>query len=477
MKYSWVVLSVTTVGTLMASLDTNIVVIALPTIARQLPGETVVTVLWTLIGYSLVTATLLLSFGRLADMHGRVRLFTLGFAIFTFGSFLCGFSQTGLELVGFRMVQATGAALLFANSAALVTDAFPPDQRGMALGINQVSIVVGSVSGLVVGGTLTSLVGWRWIFFVNVPIGIFAVFWARWRLKEIAIVDHVQGIDWPGNLSFAGGLTMVLAGVTLYPLQAISTAWFVGLVVAGIASLATFVWVERHVASPMFDLSLFKVRMFAAGNISIFLNALARGAFTFVVVFYLQGPPHDLNALSAGLYLIPVSLSLALTAPASGYLSDRYGARPFATAGLLLTASGFAVLALQTGATTTFWTLFPALVLIGAGFGIYASPNRSSIMNSVPPHRRGVASGMSTTLLTSGNTFSFAFTIAILSAAMPLTTIVAIFTGSGSAASDPTITVGPFLHAIHTVFTLSAILLLVAVIPSALRGKENRRSA
>jgi MFS family permease len=251
----------------------------------------------------------------------------------------------------------------------------------------------------------------------------------------------------------------------------------VGLVVAGIASLATFVWVERHVASPMFDLSLFKVRMLAAGNISIFLNALARGAFTFVMVFYLQGPPHDLNALSAGVYLIPVSLSLALTAPASGYLSDRYGARPFATAGLLLTASGFAVLALQTGATTTFWTLFPALVLIGAGFGIYASPNRSSIMNSVPPHRRGVASGMSTTLLTSGNTFSFAFTIAILSAAMPLATIVAIFTGSGSAASNPTITVGPFLHAIHTVFTLSAILLLVAVIPSALRGKENRRSA
>ena len=475
MQYRWVALSVTTVGTLMASIDTNIVVIALPTIARQLPGVSVIVLLWILIGYSLVTSVLLLSLGRVADLYGRVRLYTWGLVVFTLGSALCGLSELGVELVAFRIVQALGAALLFANSTAIVTDAFPPHQRGMALGINQISIVVGSVSGLVFGGLLTAVAGWRAIFFVNVPIGAFAVVWARWRLKELAVIERGQPVDWPGNATFAGGLTLLLVGVTFGVLRVLSPIGGVLVGAAGLALLAIFVEVERRSRYPMLDVRLFRVRLFAAGNVSIFLNALARGTFAFVMVFFLQGPPRFLDPLSAGLYLAPVSASLAACAPFSGWLSDRYGARGFATGGLALSAVGFLLLT-QVGPTTTFLTMLPAFLLVGAGMGFYASPNRASIMNSVPAHRRGVAAGTSTTLVTSGTTFSLAFSIATLSTVMSLGNIVTVFLGRAIGSPSTVTAVGPFVSAVHLVFGISAGLVIAAMIPSALRGSEETRS-
>jgi EmrB/QacA subfamily drug resistance transporter len=468
-EYRWTALGVTTLGTLMASLDTNIVVIALPTIARTLPGVTILALLWILIGYSLVTSAILLTVGRLADQFGRVRLFTLGFAVFTLGSALCGFASTGDQLVAFRMVQAIGAALLFANGTAIVTDAFPPHQRAMALGINQLAIVVGSVAGLVLGGLLTATVGWRWIFFVNVPIGIVAVTFGWWKLRDLAAPDRDQPIDWLGNVLFAGGLSMVLVAATTGPLQVVQPGVAAALGIAGLGLLAAFVAVERIVRAPMFDLALFRIPAFTAGNVSIFLNALARGAFAFVIVFYLQGPPRFLSPLTAGLYILPVSAALAALAPLSGWLSDRFGVRPFAVTGLALSAVGFTVLATLTS-TTTFFQMVPGFVLVGAGMGLYAAPNRASIMNSVPPNRRGIAAGVSATLIMAASTASLAFAIGILSTTMSLGNLTDVFLGTSATAGMPVVAVAPFLRAVRLVFAISAGVVAVAIIPSAIQG-------
>ncbi|MGC2289406.1 MAG: MFS transporter [Thermoplasmata archaeon] len=472
MQYKWLVLSNTTIGTLMASLDSNIVLIALPTIAKQLPGTSVFTLLWILLGYSLLTSVVLLNFGRLGDMYGRVRLYTLGFAIFTVGSALCGFSQTGTELVLFRLVQAVGAAFLFANSAAIITDAFAPNERGRALGINQVSIVVGAVTGLVLGGVLTSLLGWRSIFYVNVPIGILATWRAYAGLHELSRPQMEHTLDWVGNISFAGGLASILLAVTLYALGSLGLTGFGVLLVTGVGLLVLFVGIEQRVRHPMFDLSLLKIRMFSASITAIFLNALARGAFSFVMVFYLQGPPHYLSPLNAGLYLIPVSASLAAIGPISGSLSDRYGSRPFAVLGLLASAAGFLWLT-QIGPATGFSGLVGPFILVGLGMGLFAAPNRASMMSSVPPSRRGVASGIGTTLVNSGTTLSLGMAIVVMAKSLPLGSLTAIFLGTAHHAIGPG-GIGRFIDSTHAVFELSAILLLVALLPAALRPRETR---
>lgn len=464
-QYKWVALSNTTLGTLMASLDANIVLIALPTIARQLPGTSLLGLLWILIGYQLVTATILVNFGRLADMFGRVRLYTLGFAVFTVGSALCSFSQTGSELIGFRMVQAVGAAFLFSNSAAILTDAFPAGERGRALGINQVSIVVGGVTGLLVGGILTSIAGWRSIFWINIPIGIFATVWAHYRLREQHVPVRHESMDLIGNVTFALGLAALLLGITAFALNVFPEALTLLLIVGGAALLVLFVQIERIVPHPMLDLGLFRIRAFGAGNAAILLNALARGAFTLVLVFYLQGPTMRLSAFDAGVFLIPSSAALAAFGPLSGALSDRHSARLLATAGLLASAAGFLLLA-QLQATTTFDGLLLPLALVGAGMGLFAAPNRAAIMNSVPRDRRGVASGTSITLTNAGMTLSLGLAFLIMTASTPLSTLEVIFAGGSSTAS---LSVGHFLDSVHIVFYLAAGLVLSALIPSLLR--------
>jgi EmrB/QacA subfamily drug resistance transporter len=470
MEYKWRVLSNTTVATLMSAIDGNIVLIALPTIGRQLPGTSATLLLWILLGYSLLTAVVLLNFGRLSDMFGRVRLYVLGFAIFTVGSALCGFSQTGLELVTFRLLQAVGAGFLFSNSAAIITDAFPPNERGRALGINQVSIVAGAVSGLVLGGVITTTIGWRWIFFVNVPIGIIATLRARADLRELAKPETAPRIDWAGNIAFAAGLTLILVAVTLGALGQIAANLAVATGVAGAGLLGVFLFVELHESSPMLDLSLFRNRQFAGSAMAMLLNALARGAFSFILVFYLQGPPRFLSAFTAGLFLIPVSASLAVLGPVSGWLSDRFGPRWFLIAGLVVSAAGFLWLTLI-GPDESILGLAPPLILVGGGMGMFAAPNRAAMMTAVPPNRRGVASGIGATLVNTGATISLGLTLVIMASVLSRPQIQEIFLGAAHAGEGIPVG-GAFLNSIHLIFAVSAALVLAALVPAVLRGKS-----
>ncbi len=369
----------------MASLDRNIVIIALPSIANEL-HTSMITLVWIAIGYWVVTASMLLTFGRLADMFGRVKLYNLGFALFTIGSGLCCVSQTGEQLIVFRIIQALGAAFIFSNSSAILSDSFPESERGKALGINQISIVVGSVMGLVIGGALTSYFGWRSIFWINIPIGIFATLWAFSKLKELGTIKR-EKIDWLGNLLFAGGLITLLFGITFGSFHLLNIFEIILFVLAGISLLVLFYMNEKKVSFPMMDLTLFRLKLFTGSNIAIFFNSLARGAFTLVMVFYLQGPTMLLNPLESGIYLIPVSLALAIVAPITGWFYDKYRSQIISQTGLIVSAIGFILLATM-GSRISYVDAILPLALIGAGMGIFTSPNRATIMNSVPPQSK-----------------------------------------------------------------------------------------
>jgi EmrB/QacA subfamily drug resistance transporter len=471
LEYKWVVLSNTTLGTLMASLDTNIVLIALPTIARELKGTSFFDLLWVLLGYQLVNGSLLVNFGRLSDMYGRVRLYTFGFALFTAASALCSIAQSGEQLIAFRLLQGVGSAFLFSNSAAIITDAFPEAERGKALGINQVSLVIGSVLGLVLGGVLTTVAGWQSIFYVNIPIGIFATAWSHYRLKEVTVIRKGQKIDILGNITFAGGLATLLAAITLEPVSVLSSYQFALLLALGVSLLVAFIFTERRVREPMLDLSLFRLRLFNAGMVASFMNSLARGAVTLVLTFYLQGPSMGLDALTAGIFLIPISISLAFVGPVSGYLSDKHGPRLFATSGLVVSMIGFLMLA-TLGRTTSFWQLAIPLSLVGAGIGLFQSPNRASVMNSVPARSRGIASGTSVTVLVAGMSFSIGLAFFVLTSSVPIFELQKIFVGGTALDNAPWI--DSFIASIHNVYYLSTAFLLLAIIPSVVRGPPRR---
>lgn len=451
----------------MAALDRNIILIALPAIALDL-HTSFLTLIWIVLVYWLVTAAVLLNFGRLSDMFGRVKLYNMGFALFTIGSGLCSISQTGEQLILFRIIQALGAAFLFSNSAAIITDTFPENERARALGLNQTAIVIGSVIGLVFGGFLTSYLGWRSIFWVNVPIGTFATIWSYAKLRELGVIRK-EKIDWLGNITFAGGLSMILIGVTLANFRIVTPIEIFLSIIGGLSLLLLFIIIEKRTPKPMFDLSLFKIQSFTGGNIAIFLNALARGAFILIMSFYLQGPSMRLNSLEAGIYLIPVSAALAVFAPVSGWLYDKFKLRIFASIGLLVSAVGFFILT-RIEVTTSFYEIIIPLAMIGGGMGIFASPNRASIMTSVPSSRRGVSAGISTTFIMMGNSFSIGLVFLIMTNVIPLHAAEQLFSGSFQAStSSIAITssiVSKFLSSIHFAFFVSAVVMLISIIPS-----------
>jgi MFS family permease len=440
--YKWVALSNTTLGTLMASIDATIVLIALPAIFRGIninPFSSFQYMLWILFGYSIVTATLLVTFGRLSDMFGRVKLYNLGFAIFTVGSILLSITPSqgdagAIELIVFRIVQGIGGAFLFANSAAIITDAFPSNERGKALGINQISFLAGSLIGLVLGGIL-AVYDWRLVFLVSVPVGVVGTVWSYLKLKEQGTIRKNQKLDIWGNLAFGGGLTLILAGVIygLIPygnsVMGWGNPWVIASLVAGTGLLVAFPFIESRVAEPMFRLDLFKIRAFSAGNLASLFSSMSRGGVLIMLIILLQGiwlPLHgysfDSTPFWAGIFMIPMSIGFVLTGPISGWLSDKHGARLLATLGMVISAAAFVGFVLLP-VNFIYITFGAVLFIMGLGGGIFASPNMASIMNSVPAEHRGAASGMRATIQNSASTISQAvfFTIIIvsLSATLP----------------------------------------------------------
>ncbi len=440
--YKWVALSNTTLGTLMASIDGTIVLIALPSIFRGInidPFNSFQYLLWIMFGYSIITATLLVTFGRISDMFGRVRLYNLGFAIFTVGSILLFITPNqgdlgAIELIVFRIIQGVGAAFLFANSAAIITDAFPAEERGKALGINQVAFLAGSLIGLVLGGVL-AVYDWRLVFLVSVPVGIIGTIWSYWKLKENGIIRRHQKMDYWGNITFGVGLTLLLVGITygLVPYGSSpmgwGSPWVIGALVTGASLLIAFPFIEKRVQDPLFRIELFKLKAFSMGNLAGFLGALARGGVMIMLVVLLQGIWLPLHGFSyedtpfwAGIFMIPLSLGIALTGPVSGWLSDKHGARVLATTGMALTGVSFLAFAFLP-ANFEYLPFALILFIMGLGNGIFFSPNMASIMNSVPAEHRGVASGMRATLQNCGQTISqgifFAIIIISLSATLP----------------------------------------------------------
>jgi EmrB/QacA subfamily drug resistance transporter len=437
LQYKWIALSNTTIGVLMASLDGTIVLISLPAIFRGLqidPLSSFQYLLWILFGYSVVTSTLLVTFGRLSDIYGRVKLYTLGFAIFTIGSIL-GYltpntGDTGaLELIVFRIIMGVGAAFLFANGVAIITDAFPVKERGQALGINMVAVIAGSMLGLSLGGVLASI-DWRLIFLVNVPIGIFATAYAFLMLKEVAKPERKQKIDVWGNVTFGVGLTLIMIGVTygLLPYGASyfgwGNPWVVSSLVAGAALLFGFVFIEGRVEDPMFKLDLFKIAAFRAGNLASFLASIGRGGTQIMLIILLQGiwlPLHGYSYQStpfwSGLYITPMLLGFVIMGPISGRLADRRGARGLATGGMLISGTCLLLLTLLPY-DFIFWQFAVIIFVMGLGGGLFASPNTVAIMNSVPPQTRGAASGMRATVQNTGMTASTAIFFSIVLVAL-----------------------------------------------------------
>jgi MFS family permease len=447
-EYKWTVLSNTTLGMLLASLDGTIVLISLPVIFRGIGVDPFLPssfplLIWMLLGYGVVTATLLVSFGRLSDMWGRARMYNLGFAVFSTGSiflFLEPYNGTtgAWLLVIFRLVQATGAAFLFANSAALLTDAFPPRERGLAIGVNQIAFIGGALFGLIVGGVLAGIpdihIGpyilptWRIIFLVSVPVGVIGTIWAYLQLKEISIRKAGQHVDFLGNATFGTALVLLLVSVTygLLPYQGAAMGWSDPWVDAGLVTgallLGLFLFIETRVKDPMFRLELFRQRAFAAGISAAFLGSVARGGMMLMMVLWLQGiwlPLHGYalsqTPLYAGLMLAPMMVGFVVAGPISGRLSDRQGARTLSTTGMALGSATFLLLALLP-TDFQYWELGIILFAQGIGMGMFASPNAAAVMNSVPPENRGAASGMLATLQNVGQQASMAvfFTIVIL---------------------------------------------------------------
>ncbi len=460
-RYRWIVLTNTTLGIFMATLDSSIVLISLPAIFRgihldPLAPQNIGYLLWLLMGYLVVTAVLVVTFGRLGDIFGRVKMYNAGFAVFTLASIALSLTpghggSAAMFLIIMRVVQGIGGSLLMANSTAILTDAFPVERRGMAMGINMIAGISGSFIGLIVGGILAD-VNWRLVFWVNVPFGLFGTVWAYAQLKEVAIRTKAR-IDLAGNVTFGAGVILVLVAITygIQPHGHHTMGWtgpyVLGELIGGLALLALFCAIERRVTDPMFDLSLFKIRAFTAGNIASLLSSIGRGGLQFMLIIWLQGiwlPQHGYRyedtPLWAGIYMIPITVGFLLSAPASGFLSDRYGARGFATGGMLLGGSTF--LLLQLLPANFSYPVFALLLLVnGIGFGLFAAPNTTGIMNAVPGRQRGAASGMRATFQNSGMVLSiglfFSLMIAGLAASLPHTLYNGL-TQQGLSAADAT---------------------------------------
>lgn len=466
MEYKWIVLTVTTIGIFMSSLDGSIIVVGLPTVLGDL-NATLIHGVWIITIYRLMITVLLVSFGRVADMFGRVRLYTLGFVVFTIGSALCGLSLNGDQLIVFRLIQGLGAALLFVNSAAIVTDAFPPSELGLGMGVNLMAINAGNIIGYTISGVMIGLFGWRSLFLINIPIGIFGSFWSYRSLREIHKGQRQEKFDYLGSALYSLALLLILIAITTGSLISLTNLL---LLATGGAVLLIFVVIEIKQRYPAIDLKLFKIKLFTAGNISSLLNAISFVSLPFILTLYFQ-LVKLYDPFTAGLLLIPMEVTVVLLGPISGKLSDKYGARGLSSIGLAL--NSLSLLWFSTiNEESPYSTIAAGLCLAGIGTGLFRSPNASSIMGSIPPERRGVANGVRATILNTGMLLSIPLSLTLMTLGMPYERLSQLASGAQLISTGE---LARFMNAIRYAFLSLSIINATAIIPSLLRGAKINR--
>jgi EmrB/QacA subfamily drug resistance transporter len=461
--YRWWALSCTSAGMLLAATNSGTLIIALPDLERAL-DTSLLGLVWVILGYMIASTVLVLTAGRLSDLFGRKRAYVGGFVVFSLASLGAGFSADGTQLILWRIVQGIGAAFLFANAAALVTDAFPKRQLGLAMGTNTMVAAIGLVLGPVLGGALVSI-AWEWVFWFNVPLGLAGAAWGALVLRELATPDTQRGLDLAGTTTFVAGLTGLVLAVSKGGLASWADPVVIGGLVAAAVLLPAFVLIEHRGRAPMLDLGVFRNRLFAAATAAAFINGLSRFALMFVFVFYFQGVKGD-DPVLAGVKLAPLAIGMLIASPLAGAWADRHGSRALAALGMVVSAAGLALMT-TLGVDSAYWPSSVWLLLVGVGSGMFNSPNTAAMMGTVPAHRRGIAAGARTMLQNTGAVLSIAFVLAIVTAAVPKDVLLQIFSGLASRLSAQQL--DPFVHNMHTALWVLAATSLLGAVVSLLR--------
>jgi EmrB/QacA subfamily drug resistance transporter len=455
---------------LLATINSGTLIIALPDLERAL-HTSLLSLVWVILAYMIASTVLVVTAGRLSDLFGRKKAYVAGFVVFSIASLGAGFAGTGTELILWRIAQGIGGAVLFANSAALVTDAFPVNQLGLAMGTNTMVAAVGLVLGPVLGGVLVTL-SWHWVFWFNVPLGLAASAWAAFALHELAKPDSVRGLDLGGGMLFVVGLTGLVLGISKGGLSGWNDPIVIGGLVLGIVLLPAFVLVEARGRAPMLDLAIFRNRLFAAATGAAFINGLSRFALMFVFVFYFQGAQGD-DPVTAGIKLAPMAIGMLIASPVAGVVADRYGSRLLAMAGMLLSGAALALMT-TLEPQSPYWQSSLWLLLVGIGSGMFNSPNTAAMMGTVPAHRRGIAAGTRTMVQNSGAVISIAFVMAIITASIPKDVLFSIFSGISSGLSDERL--APFISNMHTALWVLAATSIVGAGVCLMRPRHAERS-
>jgi EmrB/QacA subfamily drug resistance transporter len=463
--YKWWALSCTSLGMLLATINSGTLIIALPDLAREL-HTSILSLVWVILSYMISSTVLVLFAGRLSDLFGRKQAYVGGFVLFGLASLGAGFSPNGTVLIVWRVLQGIGGAFLFANSAAVVTDAFPREQLGLAMGTNTMVAAVGLVIGPVLGGALVSI-SWHWVFWFNVPVALIGSLWAGGILRELAKPDRIRGFDIPGVTVFVLGLTGLVYGLSRGGLDGWTDPQTYLPIALGVVLTPVFILIERHHRAPMLDLTIFRNRLFAAATGAAFINGLSRFALLFLFVFYFQGVKGD-DPIKAGIELAPMAIGMLIASPLAGIWADRRGSRTLAAVGMLLGAFALAGMTTLGVDTPYFWSAF-WLFAVGVSSGMFNSPNTAAMMGTVPTNRRGIAAGARTMLQNTGAVVSIAFVLAIVTSSVPKDTLFAIFSGVATGLSAEKL--DPFVSNMHTALWVLAATSVIGAGVSLLRPK------
>ncbi len=467
MEYKWTVVTVTTIGILMAGIDSRIVIIGLPTVATALNADAEEAI-WFTQSYVLGSTISLLLLGRVTDIIGRLKVYNMGFIIFTVGSAMTSISQDPLQVILFRGVQGIGAAALFTNSIAMIVDATPRNQLGLFLGLNQIAFRFGAMAGLTISGIILSFLDWRALFYVNIPIGIFGTLWSRYKLKEIAVLEKGAPVDWIGFATLTISMTAFLLALTFGAYGLLDQSLVAALLILSAVTLVGFLQYERRCKYPLIDLTLFRIREFTGGIAALVLNGVSWGAVLLLLSLYLQ-LVLGFSPFEAGIRIIPFDVAFLLVGPLSGRLSDKYGPIVFTTGGIALSSFGLYLLSFV-DATTPYPVLVAYMMVLAAGSGAFVSPNTSAVMGSVPPHRRGIASAVRGTLFNVGLTVSLNLAILLMASVAPYSLISQVIASNGTSVTASSTRV--FVEAIQKTYIWLAVINGTAIVPSLLRGRR-----